>query len=71
MGINKRKIRRLDKEKKLERMVLKTCYDFSNPGSYGRMERLHRATGVPLKKLKAIMQKRTFTRKDRRNIHSG
>ena len=57
MGMNKRKKKRLDKEKKLERMVLKTCYDFSNPGSYGGLERLQKATGVPLKKLRTIMRK--------------
>ena len=57
MGMNKRKRRRLDKEKKLESMVLKTNHDFSNPGSYGGLERLHKATAVPVKKLKAIMQK--------------
>ena len=57
MGMNKRKKRRLDKEKKLEHMVLKTYYDFSNPGSYGGLERLHKATGVPMKKMRAIMQK--------------
>ena len=44
MGMNKRKKRRLDKEKKLEHMVLKTYYDFSNPGSYGGLDRLHKAT---------------------------
>ena len=38
-------------------MVLKTYYDFSNPGSYGGLERLHKATGVPVKKLKIIMWK--------------
>ena len=43
--MNKRKKRKLDKENKLERMVLKTYYDFSNPGSYGGLERLHKATG--------------------------
>ena len=48
MGMNKRKKRRLDKGKKLEHMVLKTYYDFSNPGSYGGLERLHKATGVPM-----------------------
>ena len=37
MGMNKRKKRKLDKEKKLERMVLKTYYVFSNPGSYGAL----------------------------------
>lgn len=47
----------MDKEKKLEQMVLKTYYDFSNPGSYGGLARLQKATGVPLKKLKAIMRK--------------
>ena len=47
----------MDKEKKLERLVLKTYYDFSNPGSYGGLQRLHKATGVPVKKLKSIMQK--------------
>ena len=52
-----RQRRRQDREKKLEQMVLKTYYDFSNPGSYGRLTRLHKATGVPMKKLKAIMQK--------------
>ena len=57
MGMNKRKKRKLDKENKLERMVLKTYYDFSNPGSYGGLERLHKATGVPVKKLKSIMRK--------------
>ena len=57
MGTNKRKKRRLDREKKLERMVLKTYYDFSNPGSYGGFERLRKATGVSMKKLKATMQK--------------
>ena len=51
------KEKRLDKEKKLERMVLKTYYDFSNPGSYGGLERLLKATGVPVKKLKGIMRK--------------
>lgn len=35
MGANERKKRQLDKQKKLERMVLKTYYDFSSPGSYG------------------------------------
>ena len=55
--MNKRKKRKLDKEKKLKRMVLKTYYDFSNPGSYGGLERLHKATGVPVKKLKSIMRK--------------
>ena len=40
MGMNKRKKRKLDKEKKLEQMVLKTYYDFSNPGSYGGLKRL-------------------------------
>ena len=55
--MNKRKKRKLNKEKKLERMVLKTYYDFSNPGSYGGLERLHKATGVPVKKLKSIMRK--------------
>ena len=54
--MNKRKKRKLDKEKKLERMVLKTSYDFSNPGSYGGLQRLHKATGVPVKKLKSIMR---------------
>ena len=48
--MNKRKKRKLDKENKLERMALKTYYDFSNPGSYGGLERLHKATGVPVKK---------------------
>lgn len=57
MGMNKRKKKRLDKEKKLERMVLKTYYDFSNPGRYGGLERLQKATGVPIKKLKTIMRK--------------
>ena len=57
MGMNKRKKRKLDKENKLERMVLKTYYDFSNPGSYGGLERLHKATCVPVKKLKSIMRK--------------
>ena len=37
-------------------MVLKTYYDFSNPGSYGGLQRLQKATGVPVKKLKSIMQ---------------
>ena len=55
MGMNKRKKRKLDKENKLERMVLKTYYDFSNPGSYGGIK--HKATGVPVKKLKSIMRK--------------
>ena len=55
--MNKRKKRKLDKENKLERMVLKTYYDFSNPGSYSGLERLHKATGVPVKKLKSIMRK--------------
>ena len=55
--MKKRKKRKLDKENKLERMVLKTYYDFSNPGSYGGLERLHKATGVPVKKLKSIMRK--------------
>ena len=58
--MNKRKKRKLDKEKKLERMVLKTYYDFSNPGSYGGLERLHKATGVPVKKLKSIMRKNSI-----------
>ena len=57
MGVSKRKKRRLDKQQKLERMVLKAYYDFSNPGSYGGLERLRKATGVPIKKLKAIMLK--------------
>ena len=52
-----RKKRTLDREKKLERMVLKTYYDFSNPGCYGGLARLQKATGVPVKKLKSIMQK--------------
>ena len=55
--MNKRKKRKLDKENKLERMVLKTYYDFSNPGSYGGLERLHKTTCVPVKKLKSIMRK--------------
>ena len=55
--MNKRKKRKLDKEKELERMVLKTYYDYSNPGSNGGLQRLHKATGVPVKKLKSIMQK--------------
>ena len=55
--MNKRKKRKLNKEKRLERMVLKTYYDFSNPGSYGSLQRLQKATGVPVKKLKSIMQK--------------
>ena len=55
--MNKRKKRKLNKEKRLERMVLKTHYDFSNPGSYGGLQRLQKATGVPVKKLKSIMQK--------------
>lgn len=38
-------------------MILKTYCDFSNPGSYGGLERLQKDTGEPLKKLKAIMQK--------------
>lgn len=38
-------------------MVLKTYYEFSNPGSYGGLGRLRKATGVPLKKLKTIMRK--------------
>ncbi|CAH3156139.1 unnamed protein product [Pocillopora meandrina] len=38
-------------------MVLKTYYDFSNRGSYGGLERLHKATGVPVKKLKGITRK--------------
>ena len=58
--MNKRKKRKLDKEKKLERMVLKTYYDFSNPGSYGGLERLHKTTGVPVKKLKSIMWKNSI-----------
>ena len=45
------------RKKKLEQMVLKTYFDFSNPGSYGGLQRLHKATGVPVKKLKSIMQK--------------
>ena len=57
VGTNERKKRKLDKEKELERMVLKTHYDFSNPGSNGGLQRLHKATGVPVKKLKSIMQK--------------
>ena len=57
MGMNKRKKRKLDKEKELERMVLKTYYAFSNPGSYGGLQRLHKATDVPVKKLKSIMRK--------------
>lgn len=57
MGMNKRKKRRLDKEKKLERMVLNTYYDFSNPGSYGGLERLHKATGVPMKKIEGYYAK--------------
>ena len=57
MEMNKRKKRKLDKENKLERMVSKTYYDFSNPGSYGGLERLYKATGVPVKKLKSIMRK--------------
>ena len=40
MGMNKRKKRKLDKEKKLEQMVLRTYYDFSNSGSYGGLKRL-------------------------------
>ena len=60
MGMNKRKKKRLDKEKKLERMVLKTYYDFSNPGSYGGLERLQKATGVPVRKLKTIMRKNSI-----------
>ena len=55
--MNKRKKRKLNKEKRLERMVLKTYYDFANPGSYGGLQRLQKATGVPVKKLKSIMQK--------------
>ena len=57
MGMNKRKKRKLDIEKKVERMVLKTYYDFSNPGSYGGLQRLQTAMGVPDKKLKSIMRK--------------
>ena len=57
MVASRRKKKRLDKEKKLEQMVLKTYYDFSNRGSYGGLERLHKATGVPVKKLKGITRK--------------
>ena len=57
MVASRRKEKRLDKEKKLEQMVLKTYYDFSNRGSYGGSERLHKATGVPVKKLKGITRK--------------
>ena len=46
--MNKRKKRKLDKENKLERMVLKTYYDFLNPGSYGgligKVTQSHRCT---------------------------
>ena len=57
MVASRRKEKRLDKEKKLEQMVLKTYYDFSNRGSYGGLERLHKATGVPVKKVKGITRK--------------
>ena len=61
MVASRRKEKRLDKEKKLEQMVLKTYYDFSNRGSYGGLERLHKATGVPVKKLKGITRKNKYT----------
>lgn len=46
----------------LERKVMKIYYDPSDPGSYGGLQRLQRATGVSVKKLKPILQKNlTYT----------
>ena len=50
------------KRESLEQKVLKVYYDPLNPGSYGGLARLQRATGVPIKKLLTILNKNlTYT----------
>ena len=51
-----RKRSKQDKEKRLERLVLKT-YDAKSPGSYGGLARLQKATGVPMVKIKSILSR--------------
>ena len=45
------------RQQRLERKVLKAYYDPRHPGSYGGIERLHKATGVPTKIVRRILQK--------------
>ena len=50
------------KRESLEQKVLKVYYDPLNPGSYGGLARLQRATGLPIKKLLTILNKNlTYT----------
>ena len=44
-------------QRNLERKVLKAYYDPRNPGSYGGIQRLQKATGVPAKIVRRILQK--------------
>lgn len=56
MGKKKRK------RQTLEKKVMKVYYDPANPGSYGGLQRLEKATGVPVRKLKPILEKNlTYT----------
>jgi len=43
-----------NRRQRLERRVLKAYYD---PGSYGGLQRLQKATGAPIKTLRYILQK--------------
>ena len=50
------------KRESLEQKVLKVYYDPLNPGSYGGLAPLQRATGLPIKKLLTILNKNlTYT----------
>ena len=65
MGVKKRKKRDLKKKNKetLQALrVLKAYYDPANPGSFGGLNRLQKATGVPLKKIEPVLKKNlTYT----------